>query len=501
VFEDDGRFLHDFSYAGYHRGETTFQVDPDAPRFHVDDYGADPSGTDDSTAAIQSTIDAAQAASGGVVEFGEGLYRVDDRLEVSASGIVMLGAGSAQSRVYFTRADDMSYASHITFRGTEEIDLELELTASVPSRATQIEVADAGNLQPGDHIDIGWEITPEFVEEHQMTGTWQVFNDTWQTFFRREVVDVDRSSSPHRIQLDVPIRYPIDVRDRPTLRRRTGYLRECAVIGLGLANATDRESAWAHNQVHVLELRAVRDCVIDDVASFAPPTGEDDAHLQSGGIIVRASKRVTISDSSMAHAQNLGSGGNGYLFETRTSSEVLTRDCDARAGRHNFTVNWGFGTTGCVWLRVHTSEGREVPRPDATFSLPGDADFHHSLATANLIDSSRVDDGWEAINRKDSSSGAGHTATETVFWNVTGSGRVTSYQFGNGYLIGTAPSLEARVIIPEPPDEELREQWDSLGPWEGTRPEDWGEGIGRGEFLQPPSLYEDQLRRRLQPGL
>jgi hypothetical protein len=36
-----------------------------------------------------------------------------------------------------------------------------------------------------------------------------------------------------------------------------------------------------------------------------------------------------------------------------------------------------------------------------------------------------------------------------------------------------------------------------LGGPEGTAPEDWREGIGAGARLEPESLYENQLERRL----
>jgi hypothetical protein len=44
-------------------------------------------------------------------------------------------------------------------------------------------------------------------------------------------------------------------------------------------------------------------------------------------------------------------------------------------------------------------------------------------------------------------------------------------------------------LDPEEPD------WNNSG--EGTLPVDWLEGEERGGSLEPPSLYEDQLRRRL----
>ena len=77
--------------------------------------------------------------------------------------------------------------------------------------------------------------------------------------------------------------------------------------------------------------------------------------------------------------------------------------------------------------------------------LVGYSEFHHSLATANLIDSSIFHDGFSIINRGSYSSGAGHTGTENVFWNTSGTGLLRSQQYGWGYVIGTSLALEVEL--------------------------------------------------------
>lgn len=103
-----GRFLHDFSYAGYHRGE---RPAPDAPPGrHIDatrlPYGADPSGTRDATAALQQALDDAGAAGGGVVHLPAGTYRVrlpagaSSALYLRHSGVVLRGQGPEVTRLF-----------------------------------------------------------------------------------------------------------------------------------------------------------------------------------------------------------------------------------------------------------------------------------------------------------------------------------------------------------------------------------------------------------------
>lgn len=486
----DGLFLPDFSYAGYHNGELSPGSKTAGSTLDVvAQYGADPTGAIDATTAIQGAIAAAESAGGGVVSIPPGLYRLDGVLTIRASNIVLRGAGPDASRLFFTKDTGVDHTAHIQVHGALETNLEVPVLTDAENRSFTLEVEDALDLTAGDDIDVGWVITPEFIEEHGMTGTWEAFNDTWQPFFRRAVKAVDRSAKPHRVTLDVPLRYPVKTRDKASLRRMTGYLREVGVERLGLSNATTWDAAWSSSQVHVLELLGVDNGWVQEVRSFASPLAPKEgdganAHLMSSGIAVMSSKRVTVADSAMGHAMHRGDGGNGYLFEMRQSSELLFRDCEATAGRHNFIQNWGFGTTGSVWLRVKSAEGRSLLKKDSHLGTTGYSEFHHSLATANLIDASIFDDGVSIVNRNSESTGAGHTGTQNVLWNTRGKGVLRSLQVGMGYVIGT----EGVEVITSS---------DAPLVGFGTAPDDFVEGVEAAGTLSPPSLYGDQLKRRL----
>ena len=488
--DPEGRYLHDFSYAGYHHGE----ADPTAPGDAVvidvvADHGAVADGTTDATAAIQAAIDAAQAAGGAVVYLPPGLYRCDGGLTVTGSDIVLRGAGP-DSRLWFTASTGFDYSGHLRFTGAATVDVETTLAADAASRMTTLEITAAAGLEVGDDVQVGWVITDDFIARHGMADFWEAFNGTWQPFFHRTVVAIEDNTTPPLLTLDVPLRYAALVEDGASVRKVSGLLRECGVEDLAVANAVSWEEAWAHNQIHAIAFDHVTDCWVRGLTSFPSPGAPTEGpgagdHLQSSGLNIRLSKRVTVRDSFLERAQNRGGGGNGYLFEVRQSSEVLFADCEAAHGRHNFIQNWGFGTSGIVWLRVHTRDGKAFwgSGPSA-LSAVGASEFHHSLATANLIDSCVLDDAWKALNRFNQSTGAGHTATETAFWNNTGSGKLHSHQYGWGYVIGTGPELQVEA---------------DLFPLASllTEPADLVEGLGAGGTLQPTSLYEDQLARRL----
>lgn len=477
--DGNGRALQDYSFAGYHHGDEPSVVT--GTMHSVTEDGADSSGAVDSTASIQAAIDAV-STSGGVVFFPAGTYLVAGQLHVNASGVVLKGEGSS-SRIRFTKVGP-SFEAHLTI-GSVPMHSDEQLLLEDGARfSTTLAVMDASAFAEGDAVAVGHVISDAFIADHGMTGTWMAFNGTWQPFYRRTVVAVDVESMPNTVTIDVPLRDPVLTRDAASLRRENGILREVGIEDLSFTNAVSNDDAWTISQTSAVIMQGVEDAWVRRVSSFAG-TGND--HLQSSGIGVFHSKRVTISDVTLGKAQNRGDGGNGYLFEIRQSSEVLTRDSTGTAGRHNFIQNWGFGTTGCVWLRCTSREGRILFAKWDPIGGVGPSEFHHSLATANLVDNSTIEDGWAAGNRGSESSGAGHSAHENVFWNVQGHGLIRSLQYGNGYVIGTR-GVQVTTSL----------SYQSIGlSGQGTAAEDLVEGRDEGATLVPASLYEDQRMRRL----
>lgn len=472
------RGFADFSYAGYHHGEPP--PSPRWPTLNLVDFGADPRGTTPSDAAFEQALAAAPLA-GAILEFPAGRYRFDDRIVVSRSNLLVRGAGPQTTFLRFTRSEGMNYGGHIEFAASLTTTDETPLSADAPRDATYVELTDSSFFVPGDDVLVGWTLTEAFIASYGMEEPWAQRAGEWKPFFRRTVVSVD----PDGLELDVPLRHDVLMRDGASVRRVEGYLAEVGLEGISISNATDSDTAWAHTQVAAVELRHVKDSWVRDVESYA--AGPGGAHLQSKGISVVGSLRVSVLDSAMQDPQHRGEGGNGYLFEVSQSSEVLLADLLARNGRHNFIQNWEFGTSGCVFLRCHSEGsvaylGQDFPSP-----LPAYSEFHHSLAMANLVDDCVLEDGWSAINRGMWSSGSGVSATESVFWNPSGGGRILSKQAGHGYVVAPG-TMDIDTSLTGP----------HFFPQEMTAPEDFVEWIPVDDELEPQSLYEDQRARRLQ---
>lgn len=479
-----GRCLQDYSYAGYKLGATLPTAPYPGVTASVVSAGADATGQTDSTAAFQAAIaQVSSSAQGGTVFVPQGLYRIDGLLQVSASHVHLRGEGPGKSRVYFTQAPATG-AKHLTFGTEGSLGPAIALTSDTAPFQSTVQVGNAAGLQVGDDVVIGAVITDAFIAEHGMTGVWQAFNGTFQAFFRRSITAIDTSKAPQTITLDVPLRYALKVRDQVAIKKETGLIANVSVDDLGVSNAVSWSEAWGRDRVHVLGFRGVKDAWVRNVESFSSPRATGQAaglHLQNGGIYVGHSKRVTIAQTVMAKAENRGENGSGYLFEISQSSEVLTVDSTATAGRHNFIQNWGFGTSGCVWLRCASAGGlnmtHNIKIPGV--GIPAYSEFHHSLAMANLIDSCTLDDGFQAVDRGSESTGAGATSTENVFWNNRGKGILRSKQYGRGYVIGTAQGLSLDTADNK------------------SSPTDFTEFLGSGDTLFPGSLYEHQRAARM----
>lgn len=498
-----GRFLHDFSHAGYRGGEAPLPDDPPGPVLDVTSapYGADASGTADATAAIQRAIDDAGAAGGGVVYLPAGTYRIsppagaEHALYIGSSGVVLRGAGAASSFL-FNDATDMrgkriiqvrpQATSHFSwYWGATD---ERPLAADAATASQVLAVSDTSGYAAGEWIVVRSDPTPAFIADHGMTGTWTA--DVGGPIFYRRIAAVTAST----IALDVPIRYPLLRRDGARIGRIMPHLTEVGIEHLSIGNrqhagggtgdddyavpgtaAYEMHTSWAIYFTHVV------DGWIRDVRSYRPAVNGADVHLLSNGIRLDASRFVTVSSVDLRKPQYRGEGGNGYLIGL-AGSECLVRDSYLERGRHNLSFGL-MQTSGNVALRVTARDGR----------LP--VDFHMWLSMANLLDNVTVDgDSIEAGFRD--CCGHGHATTQSVVWRTHGlrypAGQwllkfvVDSAQFGTGYVIGTrGAATQVRTSSAD-----------------GTGPGDFVEGVGQGDDLEPVSLYEDQLARRTgtEPG-
>lgn len=489
------KLIQDFSYAGYHRGEVPVP-EIAGPIFNVVmGYGADPTAASDSTAAIQAAIDAAEAAGGGVVYLPEGEYKLalpgsqDEILRIDQDNVVLRGAGADKTFLLNTTTNMRNKAVIRLTAGSTPTSSWVSISEDLPAATKRIPLADASGFSVGDYVELEWTFTTDWIAEHGQSSYWNSSSKPTGPRYRREVTAVN--SGEGWIEIDVPTRYYMLMRDNARVRKISGFVSESAVEDLAIGNYQSTKSGYGENQYntsgtaaydshasYIIDFSNTRDCWIKRVNTYRPSQNSGNYHILSNGIKVERSFRITVEGCDLARAQYLGGGGNGYLYRIQDTQECLITTCDGSYGRHNFVLSHA-STSGNVFHRCNDVHCR-------------DSDNHMHFSHSNLWDQCTSHDStWSAAHRASWGTVAhALTAGQSVYWNTVGTGGggtgghgsalVVSEQGRYGYVIGTSGT---RTGV-------------SSGTSGNTSPADHVEGVGMGDMLEPASLYLDQLQRR-----
>lgn len=509
--DEEGRFLHDFSYAGYHRGEKPIPEinvegldstgDTPLTRVYnvVSEFQADPTGTQDATKAIQAAIDAAGEAGGGIVYLPEGTYAITQAGTVSNTpycllmqkdNVVLKGDGPDKTHLFINQTNVRNL--HTLYMGSGSwyyaIDgTERKITQDLLDPTMTIPVENTDGYEVGDWIIVGTtrKVSDEFATEYGLGPgsnggrNWSV-TDTGgvdSPVFYREILNIDRENNI--ITIDSPTRHSVKIRDGARIYKIAPHVEELGVQDLSFGNLENLTpglgetqynspgtGAYEMHDSYFIMTQNIVNSWIKNVTSYRPVVNTQDYHMASNAIWVHESKGVTIENCRFEKALYQGGAGNGYAFAIG-GNDCLYKNCSAGANRHNYSFRQ-MSTSGNVLLNCISEPSKYVD------------DFHQHLSMANLIDGHVMNDvRFEAVFRSYGTVLHGQVTTESVFWNCTG-GQVVTRQFGNGYAIGCS-NVSAEI-----------------GSSDVSKPMDYVEGTGNSSGLVPSSLYLDQLTRRLQ---
>ena len=505
-YEDEqGHYFHDFSYAGYHQGtqpiphKTDNVLDVTQPPF-----GADKTGATDATVAIQAALDKAATDGGGVVFLPAGTYRVAPQgankfsLQLTGEHVVLRGEGTDKTFV-FNDSLQMRDKNVIEIKPknpiwwTTESYPAVKVTQDLLKPTFTIPVEDTQLAKVGDLILVRGDITQRLIDQLGMNGIWTAgAKYPSGIIYCRRVTAVDEANKT--LTVDIPLRGMLYMADnaRVTIPPKNGRL--LAESGLedfsismkqhpgGKVDVDDDKKlppgspGYEMHRAAAVSFDSTENCWALRVNSYCPAGNDPNIHVQSHGMRLWRSRNVTLENCVFKFPQFRGEGGNGYMF-TLYGNDCLIKDCAADGGRHNFSFG-EMSANGNVILRFHSSNGR----------LP--SDFHMFLSLANLIDSTVCDaDFLQAIPRNNVKHGV--TTTQSVYWNTEG------LHYPNDYIYRDIPNKGVKILIQS-------EQWGdgyvigTKGPAHDIKTTNFSEGIGEGETLVPQSLYEDQLKRRLE---
>ncbi|MGE9295336.1 MAG: glycosyl hydrolase family 28-related protein [Puniceicoccales bacterium] len=541
LFESE-KLIQDFSYAGYANGERPIPSSGDTRKINVLDYGADPSGQEDSTSAIQQAINQAAAQNEMVtVYMPEGVYRISPPREKSSvlvirkGNIVLQGAGvgktkllntsyqmRGQSIIYVTAGSDASWRN-------EEVPAT-PIAKDLLSPTLNIPVEQSEGFEVGDSIIIRADPTPQWLEDHR-EPEWTGYEDkVGSILYQRRIKSIDRDNNI--LTINAPTRYALKRSYKARVYKKTGMLEEVGLQDFSIGNlehpgkdgwgnldfvapntdygkrvveayqmsddyANKPKSAADVHFSYAISMFGVNNGWIRNVDSYHPNENESSVELLSNGIRLKECANVTIANCVMRYPQYGGGGGNGYMFRIDNCNECLIENCTAAYARHGYSIS-GMASSGNVLLECQDIEtGRQVAGTGTTWGKG--SDHHMFFSHSNLLDNCVAENSWfEARDRYfDKMSKPKHntTSAHTVFWNTEGrSGRdrpyvVWSMQGKYGYVIGTRGKVTDVRIDGDYPERTAV-----------SDPVDHVEGIGMGETLYPQSLYRHQLASRTAQG-
>lgn len=460
--DERGDRIMDFSAAGYGGGGVAL---PDVPAVEM----LAPSGADD-TAAIQAAIDRVAArplADGvrGAVELAAGTWAVSGTLRISASGVVLRGAGSSETGTVIRVRGTPFRLFAIAGTGSPSLGTRTAITdAHVPAGARTIRVASTTGLAPRDTVMIERPITAAWIHFLDMdTLTRNGEPQTWLAPSGN--IRADRTIAAiagDELTLDVPLPDSIDAAYVP--------------------GATVAKYAWPGriSQVGVERLRVVappQGTSLDDpkFQFFSIDSAVDawvrdiwfqdcvDCSVVSGG-----AKRVTIVDVTIQHTGAVDGGALPADFALNGTQTLLLR-ASSLAARNVYTVVAQGRVTGPNVVLDYTSTQQRGVEP------------HQRWATGLLLDNLEVDGAISLWNRGNYGSGHGWTIGWGVVWNSTADRFLVQRPPGTqNWAIGSSGTITDRARPGRSAPIEPRGAFDS----HGTR-------------VSPPSLYRAQLCERL----
>lgn len=507
-----GQFLHDFSYAGYERGEKDIPTQMSGLYANVVDYGADATGANDSTGAIQSAINAVEAAGGGTVYLPEGTFKVKPTssensaaLRIKGSNILFKGAGVGKTfiRCY---AENMRFCQVINISpnggtwNSADDGKTYYLSQDIPSTpTTTIHVNDVSNFKAGDWVIIRGNRTADWINEHSMSGFWSasVNPTTMGTTFYRKITGVNTSAKT--VEIDIPTRYYMKTRDNARIYKVSPKQTNVGLCDFSIGNkANSNGNGWGEedyktsgngsynvNNAFLIKFSLNVNCFAKNISTYQAGNASQ-IHMSSNGLDINQTRNLTVENCDFSYPQYEGGGGNGYGMNV-CGQETLIKNCSSTSARHSFAFKYSYASGNVVYHYKST---------DPKYG----SDFHMYLSMSNLIDNEELNGDFVETNVRPYGGTAGnrhgYTSTQTVFWNTKGnyykSGTnyiIDSRQFGYGYIIGTQGAATAVKTTPTT----MSSKYGTVN----TAPEDYKEGIGSGSTLSPQSLYYDQLERRL----
>lgn len=406
-WEERGR-LPDFSFAGYHRGETTI---PNVPAVaSVKDFGAIGDGKHDDTDAFKQAI---ARTDRGAIEIPPGRYLLTDILDIRKGNLVLRGAGPGKTTLYFPKQlNDLRPNMGATTSGRPTSNYSwsggfLWVRGSFQSSelAKVTEPAQRGDktlaISSTDALRVGQTIEVEQRDDKEDTlaahlygnqpGDTKLLLGRTRSSLTAQITRIDGS----RITLDRALRCDIKLRWRPRILRFEPTVREVGIESLTFEfPIKPYEGHFTELGHNAIALNSVADCWVRDVEILHPDSGIfcSGRFNTLSGITLRSDRPVDKSLKSTGHHGVTLGGDDNLLTQFRYEARFV----------HDIT--FGASSAGNV-----VSDGSGV---DLAF------DHHKRAPYANLFTNIDVGLGTRIWRSGGGAALGKHSAAWETFWNI-----------------------------------------------------------------------------------
>jgi hypothetical protein len=454
VYEEDamGNRVPDFSSAGYAGGGVSLPVAP----VHV----VIAPGEND-RARIQAALDFVANmepdAEGirGAVQLTSGTFNLDGSLDITASGVILRGAGDGvDGTVLKVAYEGREALIRVCGVNSERMGPEVPITANhVPVGALKIPLENADSFAEGERIRIRRPSPVEWIEAVGMHVAPARTHYAWKAgkldiVWERRVVAVEAD----HILLDAPLTTALEKRFGSGVvyaYRNDGRVSNVGVEQLRLLcplnsqNPLSEEHAWIGIQVDYVEDSWIRNVTGEGLASALVYLGSE-------------TRAITVMDTTSTAPQSEIGGYRRFAFFSAGGQNLFVR-CVAKDALHAFAA--GYLTPGpVVFFECNATQ------------VGGFSGSTGSWASGLLFDNVHISGGALALdNLEVGYAGVGWAAANSVLWQ----------------------SSASRIICRSP---QGALNW-AIGTWGQF----WGDGRWQSsnEFVDPDSLYRAQLAERM----
>ncbi len=335
----EGLQYPDFTYAGVPGG---IPSNPSGDTYEV-------SGND--RAAVQSAVDQAESAGGGIVYLPAGTYYFDDRVVIDQSNVVIRGAGQDQTTVILQNASSNSHDwGAFSFVGEGRKGSYLWVLSDVEKGDKTLEVQDASsNYSAGDLILLKVHSDDMIKTNDFYRKKFHLYNEGGDWSYSHQIIYIIEEVNGNFITLTQPIRFSFkksseskmsnDSFKTGTFVQKVIVLKNCGIENLRIetevfADFTSNPGSMKTSGVH---FEYVYSCWVKDLYVRYP--GSIPVHFIDA-------KNIEVRNVIADNAYNLGVGGNGYLPLWKTADGLMT-NITADSLRH--APNFQAYANGCVF--------------------------------------------------------------------------------------------------------------------------------------------------------